>query len=142
MAIIFFIETQEKLIEQKIPFIIPIILVIHFIYLIGGLILMGIPISYILRKLVIKITPKILSSAINKSKKSYPQGNYFLDKIIWVLILPALLSSIIFFVIIPKLGYNISFGYLFYILPVIGAVYFTFESFIENIMNIKKILEE
>lgn len=128
LILIYQLEAWEVSIRKNFEKIIPIILAFHFIFLSAGLMVIGFPIAYIVRHLYNKVCsalPKKILYWIEESRKSFPLYHKFLDSIIWLVILPFIFGSVIFFIILPGIGIKIPFEYLFMYYQLFGVIYFS-----------------
>jgi len=128
LAIIYQLEALEENVKSSFKEIIPFIIAIHFFFLSGGVMLVGLPLSFILKKFYDKLVSKLprkLITLSRTSRKSFPLIHRILDEIIWVIILPFIFGLCILFIILPSIGIFISFEYVFYFAPIAGVFYLT-----------------
>jgi len=128
LAVIYQLEALEETIKSSFKEIIPFIVALHFVFLSGGVMLVGFPLAFVVKKfydkLVSKLPKKLLASS-RKSRKSFPLIHRILDEIIWVITLPFIFGMCILFIILPSIRIFIPFEYVFYFAPVAGVFYLT-----------------
>ena len=128
LVIIYRLEALEEIVKSRFREIIPVIIAFHFIFLSVGIMLVGFPLAFVVKKLYDRLVsklPKKLLALSRKSRKSLPLIHRILDEIIWVITLPFIFGICILFIILPSIGIFIPFEYVFYFAPVAGVFYFT-----------------
>jgi hypothetical protein len=128
LAIIYRLEALEENVKSGFKEIIPVIVAIHFIFLASGIMLVGFPLAFVVKKLYdrsVSRLPKKLLALSRKSRKSFPLIHRILDEIIWVITLPFIFGMCILFIMLPSIGIFIPFEYVFYSAPVAGVFYLT-----------------
>ena len=135
LAIVYLLEFQEECVKENFPSIILFIVCVHWVLFIGGWMLVGFPLSYILKSIVKKLTPKKSSSLLEESRKEYPFPNYVIDMFWWTVFLPASFGGIIIFLILFRIE-PASFDILYYVLPFGGIIYISFKSKFDEIMGV------
>ena len=137
LLIVYLLEFHEEIIKRNFPEIVPLIIFIHFLFMICGLIMIGLPFSYLLRQLVMKSMPIKLLPYIRESCEKYALVHSFLDYILWIVILPIIFSGVIFYVLRIILSFNVF--YSFYVLPPIGIIFLVLEDKIKGFMKIQEV---
>jgi hypothetical protein len=128
LAVIYRLEALEENVKSGFKEIIPVIVAIHFIFLSVGIMLVGFPLAFVVKKLYdrsVSRLPKKLLALSRKSRKSFPLIHRILDEIIWVITLPFIFGMCILFIMLPSIGIFIPFEYVFYSAPVAGVFYLT-----------------
>ncbi|RSN68145.1 hypothetical protein D9Q81_06770 [Candidatus Korarchaeum cryptofilum] len=124
----------------------PVALVIvytHWFFFGFGLMAVGLPPAYVIKKLYDKLTsrlPEKMLFWINESRRLYPDWHEYIDWGFWLGFLPFAFGTIIIFVILYIAGINIPFMHIFYGLPIAGAFYLPLSTtdFMERKMGIIK----
>ena len=131
LVIIYRLEVLEEIVKSRFREIIPVIIAFHFIFLSVGIMLVGFPLAFVVKKLYDRLVsklPKKLLALSRKSRKSLPLIHRILDEIIWVITLPFIFGMCILFIILPSIGiFNpVEYvKYVFYFGPIGGAFYLT-----------------
>jgi len=131
LVIIYRLEALEEIVKSRFREIIPVIIAFHFIFLSVGIMLVGFPLAFVVKKLYDRLVsklPKKLLALSRKSRKSLPLIHRILDEIIWVITLPFIFGMCILFIILPSIGiFNpVEYvKYVFYFGPIGGVFYLT-----------------
>jgi len=140
LAVVYLVEIQDEYVERNFPFIVPFLVGIHWIFFILGWMLVGFPLSNVLRSIYKSITgkfiPKGVASTIEESRRKFLSFHHDLDMFWWILFLPASFGGLII-ASISIYTNLIPFDMLFYVLPFCGAVYFAFMDKFEKIIGIE-----
>jgi hypothetical protein len=103
-----------------------VIIYIHSFFLVCGLMAVGLPPAYVIKKLYDKLTSKLPEKIlfwIKESRKRYPDWHEYIDWSFWLGFLPFVFGAIIIFTIPSIAGINMPFEHIFYAIPIAGAFY-------------------
>jgi len=131
LVIIYRLEVLEEIVKSRFREIIPVIIAFHFIFLASGIMLVGFPLAFVVKKLYDRLVsklPKKLLALSRESRKSFPLIHRILDEIIWVITLPFIFGMCILFIMLPSIGiFNPveCVKYVFYFGPIGGVFYLT-----------------
>jgi hypothetical protein len=131
---------QLEVIDFK--FAAPIIVGIHWFFLVCGLMAVGLPSTYVVKKLYDKLVLKLPEKLLfwtEESRKRYPTYHGGINRVIWLTFVPFTFGAIITFMIPIITGtLDTFFYYIFYVAPIVGAFYLSLTDFLERKMGIIK----